>query len=145
MYAFLADALTFVHLLYVGFVVVGLLVILVGAAFGCKWVRNPWFRSLHLLAIAIVALEGVWHIECPLTTLENHWRALAGETVSGDSFVKRLVDRVMLNNIWQQSTYEIIHISFGVLVALTYVFIPPRFRRSPRVAAPANSGGAVAR
>src|SRR6266496_370479 len=51
-YAVLADVLTAIHGAYVGFVVLGELAILVGAAFGCRWARNPWFRSLHLLAIA---------------------------------------------------------------------------------------------
>jgi hypothetical protein len=143
MYAFLADALSFVHLLFVGFVVVGLLAILVGAAFRCQWVRNPWFRSLHLLAIAIVALEGVWHVECPLTTLERHWRVMAGQVASTQSFMQQLADRMMLNNIWAPETYDYIHIAFGGLVLATFLLIPPRFRRAAPAKAAAPSGAAV--
>ena len=50
-YAVLADALAAFHLAYVAFVVVGELAILAGAAFGCRWARNRWFRGAHLLAI----------------------------------------------------------------------------------------------
>jgi hypothetical protein len=139
MYSVLADALAAFHFSYVAFVVAGELAILVGAAFGCRWARNPWFRSLHLLAIAVVAMEAVWHIDCPLTTWENQLRAAAGQATSNETFVGRLVQLVFLNNLWDQWVYEYLHIGFGILVLLTYVLIPPRFRRTPRSTAAAVS------
>jgi hypothetical protein len=134
MYGFLADALAAFHFGYVAFVVVGELAILLGAALGCRWARNPWFRSLHLLAITVVALEAVWHINCPLTDWENHLRELAGQSSSHETFVGRLVQYLFLNDLWEQWVYEYLHIGFGVLVAATYVLLPPRWRRTPRVA-----------
>ena len=58
-YITLANLVVALHVGYVGFVVVGLLLIVLGLIFGWAWVRNPWFRGLHLLAITIVA---VWLI-----------------------------------------------------------------------------------
>ena len=143
-YGFLADALALFHLSYVAFVVLGELAILIGAAFRCRWARNPWFRSLHLFAIAVVALEAVYHIDCPLTLLENHWRALAGQETSNDSFVGRLVQRLFLNNLWEQWVYEYIHIGFGLLVVATFVFLPPRWRRAVQVRGwPAATSGST--
>jgi len=132
-YGVLADALAVFHLAYVAFVVVGELAILVGAAFRCRWARNPWFRSLHLVAITVVALEAIWHINCPLTDWENQLRAAAGQATSNDTFVGRLVQLIFLNDRWEPWVYEYLHIGFGILVLATYVFLPSRFRRTPRL------------
>ena len=69
-YRLAADAVVLVHFSYVAFVVVGLAAILLGLVCRWGWVRNFWFRSLHLLAILIVAAEAVCGITCPLTTWE---------------------------------------------------------------------------
>ena len=50
----LADLLVVVHAAYVSFVVLGLVAILAGIAFRWKWVRNPWFRWIHITMIGIV-------------------------------------------------------------------------------------------
>ena len=65
-YRLAADAVVLVHFSYVAFVVVGLAAILLGLARRWGWVRNVWFRSLHLLAILVVAAEAVCGITCPL-------------------------------------------------------------------------------
>jgi hypothetical protein len=130
-YSLLADAVALFHFAYVAYVVVGELVIVVGAVFRQGWVRNPWFRWTHLLAIAIVALEAVGHIECPVTSWENDLRTLAGQETSNETFVGRMVQTVFLNNRWDQWVYEYLHIGFGVLVLATFVLVPPRWRRRP--------------
>src|SRR4051812_46116234 len=89
--AFVADAITAIHAAYVGFIVLGEVAILVGAAFGCRWARNPWFRSLHLLAIALVAAEAFLTLPCPLTIWEHDLRELAGQQPGTQTFVERLV------------------------------------------------------
>ena len=45
-YRILADVVAVLHLGYVVFVVLGLLVILLGRALGWEWIRNRWFRSI---------------------------------------------------------------------------------------------------
>jgi len=56
-----ADALLVLHFLIAGFIVAGLILVWIGAAFGAKarwaWIRNPWFRYLHLAAIVFIAAE----------------------------------------------------------------------------------------
>ena len=54
----LADLIVVFHATYVSFVVFGLVAILIGVAFRWSWVRNIWFRSLHLTAIGIVVARG---------------------------------------------------------------------------------------
>ena len=51
-YPILADLVLLVHFLFVLFVVLGLMLILVGGAFGWRWVRDQAFRVAHLLAFA---------------------------------------------------------------------------------------------
>jgi len=59
----LADLLLVLHFSIAVFIVGALILVWVGAAFGAKggwaWVRNPWFRYLHLAAIAFVAAEAL--------------------------------------------------------------------------------------
>ncbi|MDP2324987.1 MAG: DUF2784 family protein, partial [Gammaproteobacteria bacterium] len=54
---FLADLVLIAHALYVGFVVLGFGLILLGLARGWPWVRRPGFRYAHVDAIGIVVLQ----------------------------------------------------------------------------------------
>ena len=76
-YGFLADVIGFIHFGYVGFVVIGQLLILIGIALRWRWIRNLRFRLIHLFMILVVALESLGRIMCPLTTWENELRVLA--------------------------------------------------------------------
>jgi hypothetical protein len=71
LYRTLADVIVTVHFAYVAFVIVGLAFTLIGAALHWTWVRNFWFRIIHLLMIGIVVAEAWLGIVCPLTTWEN--------------------------------------------------------------------------
>src|SRR5215471_11505426 len=94
-YSFLADLLVGLHVGYVGFVVVGQLLIWRGLALGWRWVRNPWFRMTHLLAMVIVGFEAVCQIDCPLTVWEGSLRRLAGQHVGEGSFLGRLLHNLI--------------------------------------------------
>lgn len=79
-----ADAILIVHVLFVGFVVLGLTAIYLGLLLRWSWVRNIWFRVLHLAGIGIVVLQSWLGVICPLTTWEMVVREKAGaETYSG--------------------------------------------------------------
>ena len=60
MYGLLADLVVIVHFAYVGFVVIGQLLILIGIVLRWQWIRNPWFRLIHLAMILIVAWLRRW-------------------------------------------------------------------------------------
>ncbi len=141
-YAYLADVVVAVHLAFAAFVVVGELVILVGRL--CRWggVRNFWFRSLHLLAIGVVAFEAMSNIACPLTTWEYDLRERAGQRVDrGTTFIGKIARDVLFYRPENPATIERLHLAFGALVLATYVFIPPRW---PRRRAPASATGGAA-
>ena len=127
-YGLLADLVVVFHFAYVAYVVVGELVILLGLACGWQWVRNPWFRYSHLLFIGIVASEAACGIDCPLTVWENNLRALAGQPLEEGSFVGRLFHKMLflqIDPVW----FPRLHISFGLLVLLTFLLAPPWLKR----------------
>ena len=74
-YMLAADAIVVLHAGYVAFVVLGQLAVLAGILCRWTWIRNPWFRWLHLTAISIVVVEALLGIVCPLTTLETWLRS----------------------------------------------------------------------
>ena len=88
--AFWAALVLVVHVAYILFVVAGLALIWIGAWLGWRWVRNFWFRVLHLCAIALVALEAILGIACPLTVLEDQLRTGSSTDIG---FLERLAAR----------------------------------------------------
>jgi hypothetical protein len=70
----MADAILIVHFLIAAFIVLGLVAVWLGAALGWRWVRNAWFRWLHVGAIVFVAGEALLGIACPLTVWEDMLR-----------------------------------------------------------------------
>jgi hypothetical protein len=131
-YRLLADLVVAVHFAYVAFVVVGLVFVLVGLWRGWRWVRNPWFRVVHLVAILIVALESVLNIACPLTTWEQELRAAAGDEVSRGTFIGDLLHRLLFVQAppW---AFTVAYVAFAGLVLVTFVLAPPRRRTKPAV------------
>ena len=145
-YAFWADVIVALHFAYVCFVVLGEVAILAGWLFRWEWVRNPWLRLVHLLAIAVVAAEAILHLPCPVTVWEHNLRELAGQKASTETFVGRLVHFLMLDgdNPWPPWVYDALHIGFGVLVLATLFLVPPRWRDLRVVPRRRDAGGRVA-
>lgn len=122
-----ADLLALVHLAYVGFVVGGQGLIVWGGIAGWQWIRNPWFRWLHLAAIGIVVAEVVLGVYCPLTLLEADWR---GEAVDEAGFVAEWVGRLLYYDIalWQA---HVAYLLFALITAGSFMRWPPRRCSSP--------------
>ena len=129
LYLLLADLTLIVHAAFVAFVVVGLVLIWIGWWRGWTFVRNFWFRLIHLAAIGVVAAEALFGVVCPLTTWEDRLRLLAGgeERYQG-SFVQHWLHRVMFFDLHQQF-FTMAYLTFFLAVALSIWFVPPRWRR----------------
>jgi Protein of Unknown function (DUF2784) len=127
-YGLLADLVVAFHFVYVGFVVVGQLLICIGVFLRWRWVRNLWFRLAHLLAIGVVALEGVFGVVCPLTTWEAELRRLAGQEVAEGTFIGRWLHNLIFYNA-DQRILDLCYIGFAVLVMITFLIAPPFWRR----------------
>jgi uncharacterized protein YjeT (DUF2065 family) len=133
-YGYLADLVVFVHILYVGYVVVGQLAIIVAAPFRWKWARNPWFRFSHLLAIGIVAYEALNNIRCPITVWEEQLRELGGQAMNvGQSFMGRMFHDLLYFD-QPEIFFNTLHVAMFVLVVQGLVMYPPRLWRRHRPA-----------
>jgi polyferredoxin len=124
----MADALLVVHFLIVAFIVGGLMLVWVGAGLGWRWVRNPWFRYLHLAAIAFVAAEAVLGVMCPLTVWEDMLRG----GVRAESFVGRWV-RYFLYYDAPQWLFTAVYVAWTLATLVTLWAVRPRpiRRRAP--------------
>lgn len=128
LYRILADLVVAIHVAYVSFVVVGLVLIWLGIWRRWDWVRNRAFRMAHLAAITIVALEAIFEIPCPLTIWEDRLRQLAGEDVSQGTFIGRWLHRLIFYDApsW---VFTVVYLCFALAVAATLVLAPPRWRK----------------
>lgn len=126
MYGFLADLIVFVHVLYVAFVIVGQLLIWIGWPLGWKWIRNFWFRIIHLAAIAYVVYEQIMEVRCALSIWEEQCRVLAGQPTTGETFLGRMLHSILFYNA-EPWVFGIIYYTTGSLVLLTLLFCRPRW------------------
>ena len=131
----LADLIVVFHVTYVGFIVFGLAAILLGIILRWNWVRNIWFRAIHLIAIAIVVGESVVGVPCPLTVWEAQLRKMAGQTVYAGDFLGHWAHRLIFFRAdpW---VFTLIYTLFGLAVLAAFILAPPRrFRSTDRSAA----------
>ena len=139
-YGFLADLVVAVHVGYVAFVIVGQFLIWAGWARGWAWVRNFWFRATHLVMMLAVVVEELFDIRCPLSVWEEYFRELAGQPVTGQTFLGRLLHWVLFYDApgW---VFRVGYLTAGALILATFILCPPRRPFARRPARPAQVGG----
>jgi hypothetical protein len=98
----LADAITVFHAAFVAFVVLGGFLVL-------RWRRVAWLHVPSFVWGAVVELTG-WI--CPLTPLEKHVRARAGEAGYAGGFV----DHYVLRALYPEGLTPRIQLVLGTLV-----------------------------
>ena len=96
LYCLLADVVAVLHFLIVAFVLGGMLLILAGVLWHWTWIRNFWFRAVHVAMIVAVVAESLCGIVCPLTNWEDRLReAGSAPTSEPGSFLGRLVHSLL--------------------------------------------------
>ena len=130
-YVVLADAVLVVHFAFVLFVVAGLLVVVLGGWLRWAWIRNSWFRLLHLVGIAVVVVQAWFGIICPLTTLEMWLRRSAGASSYQGSFIQYWLHELLF---YQASgwVFALVYSGFGLLVLVALFVYPPDFLKRSR-------------
>jgi hypothetical protein len=117
----LADALLVSHFAIVLFIAGGLIFVWLGAALAWRWVRNPWFRYLHLGAIVFVAGEALFGFACPLTV----WEDLLRGGVRPESFIGRWV-RYLLFYEAPEWVFTVAYAAWAAATLVTFWLVPPR-------------------
>ena len=127
-YRLAADLVVTLHAAYVLFVAVGFLLIMLGIVLKWSWIRNLWFRLAHLAAILVVVAEALLGITCPLTIWEKALRARAGQSSYRGDFIANLIHELLFYDAppW---VFTVCYSLFGLLVLLTFLLAPPRWRR----------------
>jgi len=119
-----ADLVLITHVTFVAFVVVGLILILCGGVLGWRWVRNPWFRMMHLAGITLVVIQAWLGIVCPLTTLENHLRIKGGDEIYSGTFIAHWLHKLLF---YQAPAWAFIvcYTLFGLAVVVSWIKVRP--------------------
>lgn len=125
LYLLAADITLFLHTSFVAFVVIGLILIFVGKAVAWRWIRNPWFRWPHLLAILVVVLQSWLGVICPLTTLEMALRSRADVSVYAGTFMSHWLEKILYYDApaW---VFAVCYTSFAALVVASWFWVQPR-------------------
>ncbi len=120
----LADVVLLLHVGYAAFVIGGLLVVVLGAWLDWRWVRARHFRIAHLLCTAIVAVEALLGVMCPLTWFEHALLAASGTAGYERSFVGQLLYRLLYYDapVW---AFTVAYTVFALTVVACYHFLPP--------------------
>ena len=124
LYTLIADGLLILHVMFILFVIGGLLLIIIGIFRKWHWTRNIWFRFTHITAIAVVILQSWQDIICPLTIWENNFREKAGDIAYAGSFIQHWLHELIFYqaDLW---FFTLVYTLFGILVVATWFVNPP--------------------
>jgi hypothetical protein len=137
MSAIMADVVLVVHVLYASFVLGGLLALPFGLMRRWGWVRARWFRLPHLVCTAIVAVEALVGLTCPLTWLEHVLLVASGASGYERSFVGHLLYRLLYYDApaW---AFMVAYTGLALAVIVLYYRWPPQ----PKLRGRRRGGGA---
>lgn len=125
LYLLAADAILLLHVLFVVFVITGLLLVFIGRRRGWSWVRNPWFRVVHLAAVGIVVVQSWFGIICPLTSIEMALRSRADDGVYGGTFIAHWLEAFLYYRApaW---VFIVAYMIFGLATLASWFWVRPR-------------------
>jgi hypothetical protein len=124
LYVLAADILLIIHIMFVVFVVLGLLLIFIGKVRQWQWVRWPWFRLAHFAGIGIVVVQSWLGIICPLTIWEMALREKAGEAVYAGSFISHWLSTLLYYQA-PEWVFVFVYTTFGATVVWSWVWVRP--------------------
>lgn len=127
-YSLLADMVLLLHAFLVACVAAGFVLIIAGMAARWSWIRNFYFRVLHLLVIAAVVMQAWGGVICPLTEWEYRLRHAAGEIVSTEPFVRYWLHRLLFYDLppW---VFTAAYTLLAVIVVILWIAAPPTLPR----------------
>ncbi|MDO8990784.1 MAG: DUF2784 domain-containing protein [Sideroxyarcus sp.] len=128
MLPFLADLVLLIHALFVLYVIAGFAAILLGWYLHWRWIRNWWFRTIHLAAIGFVMAEAWLGLVCPLTVLENLLRTAAGDAPYSLPFFQHWVHEFLFYD-FPNWVFTFAYTAFAIMILLSWLMVPPNRRQ----------------
>lgn len=127
-YLILANAVLISHVGIVLFIVLGQLLVVIGAFKHWRWIRNLPFRALHLAAIVYVAMQTWFGLVCPLTTFEQWLRVQGGQGSYEGDFIGYWLAKLLFYQA-EPWVFMVIYTAFALLVAAGWWWAPPRLTK----------------
>jgi hypothetical protein len=126
-----ADLILILHAAIVLFIILGLVLTSIGAILRWRWIRNAWFRGIHLAAIAIVAGQAWAGRICPLTVWEDALRVGSGGAGYEGSFIQHWLHEVIYYDL-DPMIFTLAYSGFALIVFGTWILAPPDLVRTRR-------------
>ena len=117
-YRLFADFILIFHLCFILFAVFGGLLVL----------YRRWIWKLHLPALVWGFLVQYFVWFCPLTTWENHFRALGGEAGYEGGFIEHYVSAIIYPGFLSPNIHLFLAVSLVAFNLLIYFYIIRRAR-----------------
>ena len=115
-----SEIILLLHLLIFLFITFSFILIPIGYFQKWEWVKNKYYRSIHLILMGIVSIETILGFMCPLTILENYFR----DDIKVDNKLTEIAHQILY---WDLPNYQFIILyilSFSYLIFLWFFFKP---------------------
>ena len=115
-----SEIILLLHLLIFLFITLSFILIPIGYFQKWKWVKNKYYRSIHLILMGIISIETILGFMCPLTILENYFR----DDIKVDNKLTEIAHQILY---WDLPNYQFIILyilSFSYLIFLWFFFKP---------------------
>ena len=116
----IADFILFLHLIIAIFISAGMVIFPIGGLLSWRWCNNFSLRVTHLGLIVVVFIETLIGLNCPLTVVENYFRA----QVTHQSFIGSLMNNLLYWNVSESLFFYM----YGICVVwalLLWILVPP--------------------
>ena len=115
-----SEIILLLHLLIFLFITLSFILIPIGYFQKWEWVKNKYYRSIHLILMGIISIETILGFMCPLTILENYFR----DDIKVDNKLTEIAHQILY---WDLPNYQFIILyilSFSYLIFLWIFFKP---------------------
>jgi hypothetical protein len=123
-----AAAVLYLHFAVVVFNVFWIVAIPLGAWRGWTFIRSFWWRSAHLIVLAVVALQAAVGALCLLTIWQGSLLRAAGSAAGEPSLLETIVTRLIFwpLPLW---AFVVLYVMAVVYALAMWWLVPPHRRR----------------
>lgn len=124
-YLFLADLLLTFHIVFVLFIAFGFILTWIGYFLHWSFIRNFYFRLIHLLCMGFVALESITGVFCPFTLWEDQLRHQGGvvESYHG-TFMQHWLHKFLFVDL-SFGVLTFVYVTFFLVLVITFWVVRP--------------------